>query len=203
MSLDPPSVVDRLIPPPWSRGRRLTGWAALLAAAILVAGLWVSGLIVPNLAATGASGSEWEQGEVEDGRVTDVEVVVRYRIENRGWVAATVAGPQLPDTHGVEWRADGGSPPVELAPGEATDVELTGYVEDCAEVSGRGVERLRVRARGLLGLTWSRSVDLPRTALAEHWPLPHAAAPDRPAVPREPSWVYRVLDGPCDPASAG
>ena len=203
MSLAPHSGVDRLIPPPWSPARRLAGWATLLLAGLVVGSLWTSGLIVPNLVATGASGSAWEQGEVHDGRVTDVEVVLRYRIENRGWVAATVSGLEPPDTRGVDWRLDSGEPPAELAPGQTVDVELTGYVDDCAEVVGRGADRLVLRAQGPLPLTRSRSVGLPRAALADRWPLPHAATPKRPVEPRDPSWVYRALDGPCDPASAG
>lgn len=188
--------VDQLIPPPWPTRHRVALGAIVVAVAAFVGAGWWAGVFTPRLAAE-TVGGEWQEGTVIDQRVTDVDVTLRLRITNHGRFAAVLEDWRPPQTRGIVWGEQLEPLPIELAPGESTEVTLRLHVPDCGHVDARGSQQVVLRGHGLLAVNHPRPVDVPGDYSAppwRYWDDRHRAL-----AGGNGSWIYDALSWPCDP----
>ncbi len=196
----PASLVDDLIPPPWSARTRILAAAVALVVVVAVLALAMSGLVAPRL----VHGDSW--GSSVDGEDPDRLRAERIApIRNAGWVAVTLHELLLPDIDGVRWGQVVGLPAV-LAPGQVLEVVIPFEVAGCT-LDAEGYDVFELRAASRIGP--SRVVGVPSLSSGEpttsvtHLDGRDGEALVLPAWPEQPpSWILDSIAAHCSDLEA-
>jgi hypothetical protein len=187
-------LVDQLVPPPWSRRRRLVTAAVVTAAAITLGALWWTGTLGPNIGPVSGYG----YGALDRTVGTTVEgtrrgtVEIQLELANRGWFPVRDLEVHAPPFLSGSFVQPGG--PVELGPRHREQVTFHLVVDDCR----------RFQAAPFPGLSiHGTSNGVPARGRALHV-LGADHVEDRPswddaAEPGVSSWWYELAKAVCDP----
>jgi hypothetical protein len=189
-------LVDQLVPPPWSRGRRVATATALAAVAAALGTLWWTGTLGPNIGpVSGYSYGELDRsvGTTADGARRGT-VEVQLELANRGWFPVEDLEVHAPPFLGGSFSQVGGA--VELGPRHREPVTFHLVIEDCR----------RFQAAPYPGLSYegtSNGVPARGRALrilgADH--VEDGASWGDAAEPGARSWWYELARPVCDPAA--
>jgi hypothetical protein len=187
-------LVDRLIPPPWSRGRRLVTAATVAVIAVALGALWWTGTLGPNIGPVrgyGYGALDRAVGTTAEGARRGT-VEIQLELANRGWFPVQDLEVHAPPFLGGTFVQPDG--PVELGPRHREQVTFHLVVDDCS----------RFRAAPFPGLSFDgTSNGVPargrtlRVLGTDH--VEDRASWDDAAEPGVSSWWYELARPVCDP----